>query len=159
MDNELLLGRKKVRDVQHLLVKDPTLVSPDADLDSVCASIVSDPKTRHVYVVDENRKLLGAIRMNKMVEYLFPYTAMVEQGTKILKGKSTSPDAKIAADVMAETELYVKESTRLSEVARIFMRERINELPVVDDDMVVTGQINFYEIIIGYLNDKKGNNQ
>ncbi len=159
MDKELSLGRKKVRDVQHLLVKHPTLVKAGDDLDSVCASIVSDPKTRHVYVVDDNNKFLGSIRMNKMVEYLFPYTALVEQGTKVLKGKSTSPDATHASDVMGETKLYVKESASLSEVARIFMRERINELPVVDDNMVVTGQINFYEIIIGYLNDKKGDNQ
>ncbi len=159
MDNELLLGRKKVKDVQHLLVKDPTLVREDDDLDSVCASIVSDLRTRHVYVVDENKKFLGAIRMNKMVEYLFPYTALVEQGSNILKGKSTSPDARYAADVMGETNLYVKESNSLSEVARIFMRERINELPVVDDDMIITGQINFYEIIMGYLDDKKGDNQ
>ncbi len=159
MDNELLLGRKKVYEVQHLLVKNPTLVRADDDLDSICASIVSDPKTRHVYVVDENKKFLGAIRMNKMVEYLFPYTAMVEQGSKVLKEKAISPKSKLAKEVMGETELYVKESTRLSEVARIFMRERINELPVVDDNMIVTGQVNFYEIIIGYLNDKKGDNQ
>lgn len=159
MDRELLLGRKKVSDVQHLLVKNPTLVREDDDLDSVCASIVHDSKTRHVYVVDANNKFLGAIRMNKMVEYLFPYTALVEKSAKVLKGKAASPDAKCAADVMGERNLFVKEKTSLSEVARIFMREQINELPVVDDNMNITGQINFYEIIIGYLNDKKGDSQ
>ena len=159
MDKELLLGKKKVRDVQELLVKHPTVVRADDDLDSVCASVVSDPKTRHVYVVDDDNKLLGTIRMNKMVEYLFPYTALVEQATKVLKGKATGADDTHASDVMDDSLLFVKESTSLSEVAKIFMRQKINELPVVDDNMVITGQINFYEIILGYLNDKKGDDQ
>lgn len=159
MDKELLLGKKKVKDVQELLVKHPTVVRADDDLDSVCASVVSDPKTRHVYVVDDGNKLLGTIRMNKMVEYLFPYTALVEQATKILKGKATGADDTHASDVMDDSLLFVKESTSLSEVAKIFMRQKINELPVVDDNMVITGQINFYEIILGYLNDKKGDDQ
>lgn len=159
MDNELLLGKKTVREVKDLLVENPTVVRPDDDLDSVCASVVSDPKTRHVYVVDDNNKLLGAIRMNTMVEYLFPYTTLVEQGARILKGKAVSPDASHASDVMETKLIYVKESTTLSEVARIFMRERINELPVVNDEMIIVGQVNFYEIIMGYLKDKKGSNQ
>ncbi len=159
MDKELLLGKKKVKDVQELLVKHPTVVRADDDLDSVCASVVSDPKTRHVYVVDDDNKLLGTIRMNKMVEYLFPYTALVEQATKVLKGKATGADDTHASDVMDDSLLFVKESTSLSEVAKIFMRQKINELPVVDDNMVITGQINFYEIILGYLNDKKGDDQ
>ena len=158
MDKELLLGRKTVSEVRDLLVKDPTVVRANDDLDSVCASVVCDSKTRHVYVVDDDNKLLGSIRMNTMVEYLFPYTSLVEQGSKILKGKAVSPDARWAKEVMDTPLLYVKETTTLSEVARIFMREQINELPVVDDNMIIIGEVNFYEIIIGYLNDKKGGN-
>lgn len=159
MDNELLLGRKTVSEVKDLLVKNPTVVRLNDSLDSVCASVVHDPKTRHVYVVDDDNRLLGSIRMNTMVEYLFPYTTMVEQSSKILKGKAVGPDATHAEDVMDEKPLHVKESTTLSEVARIFMRERINELPVVSDDMVIIGQVNFYEIIIGYLGHKEGDEQ
>jgi predicted transcriptional regulator len=38
-------------------------------------------------------------------------------------------------------------------MAGILMQEKINELPVVDDDMHIVGQINIYEVIMVYLQE------
>jgi predicted transcriptional regulator len=36
-------------------------------------------------------------------------------------------------------------------MAHILIREKINELQVVDDDMRLIGQVNMYEVIARYL--------
>jgi CBS domain-containing protein len=41
----------------------------------------------------------------------------------------------------------------VDEMARILLREKITELPVVDADHRLVGQINMYEVIAGHLND------
>ncbi|MBN2712183.1 MAG: CBS domain-containing protein [Planctomycetes bacterium] len=152
-NNELDLDKKSVRDIRNLIVADATTISPDCEIVDILKAINSDLRTRHVYVVDEENRLLGDVRMNRMVEFLFPYTAMIEKGHDVLSGKFVPFGAKTAAEIMNREPSPVTENTHLSDVARIMMREQINELPVVDDEMHVVGEVNFYEIIAAYLNE------
>ncbi len=52
---------------------------------------------------------------------------------------------------MNDEPYFVEESTPLFEMAEILIREKINELPVVDKDRRVIGQVNVYEIIAAFL--------
>jgi CBS-domain-containing membrane protein len=136
----------RVRDIRHLVVEEPVLVPPDLEIEGVLAATVRDPRTRHIYVVAPDSTLLGAIRMNVLVEHLFPLVALA----------AGSPErgalwARTANDLMNPNPRFVVESNTLGELGPIFMEERINELPVLDGNGRILGQVNMHEVISGFL--------
>lgn len=153
MSDPIQLSDKKVENIRHLLVEEPTVINKKQSIDELLVSIVDDPRTRHVYVVNDANSLIGIVRMNKVVQYLFPFAAMIEHGTELSIGDLANFDIECVQDIMDENPCYVKGSISLSEMADILIRERINELPVVDDDMHLVGQINIYEVIMEYLHE------
>jgi len=155
MSRRIKLGDTKVADVQHLLVEEPTTIGTGQGIDELLGKIIADPRTRHVYVVDEAGVLIGTVRMNRVVQYLFPFAAMVEQGSELSIGNMANFNVKLVEDIMDERPKFVKSSTTLVDMATILMREKINELPVVDEDMQVIGQINIYEVIMAYLKETR----
>jgi CBS domain-containing protein len=149
------IGEMCVRDIRHLLVETPSVVHSDASLEELLAAMIDDTQTRHVYVVDDQNVMIGSIRMNSVVEYFFPLEMVVEFGSTLNIAKTSIFSATTARDLMNPTPRFVYESTSLGEMARILMREHINELPVVDEDKHLIGQVNVYELIAAYLKESK----
>ena len=145
------LGQMLVRDARRLVVDTPVTVRPTASMEEVLTAIVSDPRTRHIYVTDRDGVLLGAIRMNVVVEYLFPLVALAVDTADVEDGRFATFRARTAAELMNPEPRFVTESTRLSDLAAIFMEEKINELPVIDAEHRVIGQVNVHEVIVRYL--------
>ncbi len=157
MDTREKLATTKVRDVRNLLVKVPTTVKASASTTEVLESIIADTRTRHVYVVDDSNRLIGSIRLNDVVNFLFPWVAAFEDrySSDVLEYDKMF-GAKTAEDIMRTDPLYVYETDSLEDVAKVMMENKINELPVVDGRGALIGQINMYEIIEAYLKIVKG---
>jgi CBS domain-containing protein len=145
------LGKMKVSDLRHLLIQKPTIISPDASIDELLKKMIEDPRTRHVYVVDSQMRLIGSVRLNRIIEYLFPFAALIEQGSQLFEKGIVLGAEKTVKDLMNCEPFSVEESTSLSEMAKILIREKINELPVVDQEGKILGEINVYEVVYGYL--------
>ncbi len=156
MENELLLGRKKVAEIKDLIIQNPSTVTPETPIREVMLKMTEDLRTRHVYVVDKDNYLVGEIRMSRMVKYLFPYTAMLELGADVAKNPSINFAAASAAEVMNNNPFKTYEDSSLSQVAKVFMNEKINELPVVTKDNKLCGEVNFFEIMVHYLAETGG---
>jgi len=153
MAPRMKLGNMKVRDVRHLLVKDPVIVSPDQMVEELLTVMNKDPRTRYAYVVDKKGRLIGSVRMSDVAKYLFPFEAVVDSSTELSVGKYASFEAKTVGDIMDDSPRFVKEATSLSDMANILVQEKINELPVVDDQMHIIGQLSLYEITTAYLKE------
>lgn len=151
MKSRLLLGDLQVKDIHHLLVENPASVPPESPLRDVLAKMTEDLRTRQVYVVDSKDHLLGAVRMNSVVEYLFPYDAIIEKNISLYHTYLPEIGAQTAADLMISPAVRVTGETTLGEMARLLMREGVNELPVVDEQDRLIGQVNMYEAISAYL--------
>ncbi len=151
--NKIKLERKTAKDVKDLLMEQPATVELDQTIDDVLNSTIEGRRTQHVYVVDSEKRLVGSIRMNTIVEYLFPYASLSEKAGEVLSGWMPRIGAKTAGDLMNTDSLAVEETTPLSDVARILMREKINELPIIDKQSRIVGRINMNGIIASYLND------
>ena len=147
MDKRHQLAKIKIEEIMDLVVATPTTIKADADIDDVIIKINDDLKTRHVYVVDDENRLIGSVRMNTIVQYLFPLGAIFTAGITTYNNLNVNIFSKKVSDVMKKDPFYVKPNAQLSEIASIMINEKINELPVVDDDMKIVGQINVYEII------------
>jgi len=147
-------GEAKVDNIRHLLVEDPTCAAPDEPIERLLEAMVADLRTRHVYVVDEDRRLLGVVRMNRVVEFLFPYAVCGEESHDGFARAGDLVDlleARRVREIMNPSPSAVRPTTPLAEVCRILAREQINELPVVDEQNRVVGQVNVYEVIRRYL--------
>jgi len=103
-------------------------------------------------VIDQMHEL-NIDQIPRIVEYLFPFETMVEHGTEMSIGQLANFEAETVKDIMNESPSFVKKSAFLGDMAGILLQEKINELPVVDDDMRVVGQINIYEVIMSYLKE------
>jgi CBS domain-containing protein len=151
MNESIRLADLMVRDIRHLLVEDPATTSPNASLLEVMEEMKKDLRTRHVYVLDESGRLLGTVRMGAVVQSLFPFDALVELDTPLYEAYVPRLGVKTAVDLMHKPPVRVTEETSLGDMARLLIREAINELPVVDENERLIGQVNVYETLKAYL--------
>ena len=169
MLREELWDNMTVADVYKLIVTETHCVTPETTLVELLPVFNEDLRTRHVYVVDNANVLVGVVRMNDIVRFLFPYASLKEDGHSAGFEFSLNVNVKHMRDQNEETVLChtvaelmndeprsVTESTRLDDMAAILIQEKINELPVVDDARKVIGQVNVYEVIHAFL-EKVGN--
>ena len=64
----------KMKEVmQHLENRDLPCVSQNSDISEVIRVAVRFPHTRLVYVIDEQKKLLGVITIGALMRHLYPY--------------------------------------------------------------------------------------
>jgi len=145
------LGHLKVADIQHLVVTEPSVIGPDASMEELLNCMLSDLRTRTVYVVDDDRRLLGCVRMDRVVDRLFPLEAIVSRSFEASLREASALNAKTVRKLMIEGVTAVKDTTSLADVARTLMKEKVQELAVVDADGRLVGEVNVYEIIKAYL--------
>ncbi len=132
----------KVKSVRCLITKDASTVKKDADAMTTAKEIVKDPKTRSVYVVDSDNKLLGIIPAMNFTQYLF-YEYVPDE---FFYYKAIRPIEEITAEDIMLPPVYVKEEDTLDTAFQKMFSENLKELSVVDDEMHVMGDLNILEL-------------
>ena len=136
----------KVKEIKNRITVKPPVVKEDASIKDVVNKLLEDPRSRSVYVVDDNGVLKGIIP-----------TDVILKATHLLKGKRTVDDedtfeditistARIARDLM-HSPVYVHEDDDVLDVLEAMVEEGFQELPVVNRENKVTGDLNCLEII------------
>jgi len=151
MDKRSLLNALTVENIWELVVDNPTSIGPDASLPELLETMVEDTRTRHVYVVDEQRQLIGEVRMTTVTGLLFPLQVMGSVILDFYAFRHVNLDGKTVREIMNKKPRSVRPDTCLDELARILLQEKITELPVVDAHNKLVGQVNVYEIVKAYL--------
>jgi CBS domain-containing protein len=150
LDNRSLASLK-VSDIEHLLVVEPAWVLESASVDAVMEKMIADLRTRWIYVVDQDRRLLGGVPMNALIEILFPLEAIIERTDSLYEAYFPRVSAKTAGELMLAPIPSVSTDTFLEKLADLLLSNRINEMPVVDSNNVLTGEVNVSEVIKAYL--------
>ena len=149
------LAKIKVQNIKDLIVKKPAIVTAKTPINEVLKKIIEDTRSRHAYIVNDENILIGSIRVNNIIQYLFPTTILLDSSEAPHIGSFMEySSATTAGDIMNTNPSYVFEDTLLAEMAQIMMREKINELPVVDKNKKIIGEVNILEIIAYYLKIK-----
>ena len=135
-----------VADVRYIHTQLPVTIKANDSICSILKAGISGKRCRNIYVVDADDTLLGVIRINNVLRNLFPVTSLA---SGIDGGLDSLPafNADTAGELMTKPALYVTESTPLNKAAAILIRENLLELPVVDDDNRIIGQLDASEII------------
>ncbi len=150
------LYETKVKDIRKFIVKDPTLAKPEETINSVLKKIIADVRSRHAYIVDSQGKLIGSLRINNIIAFLFPSVFFMDEYTSIPVSSFVDyTNAKLVKDIMNSDPSFVYEDTPLKDMVKIMLEEKINELPVVDKDKKVIGEVNVMELITYYLQISK----
>ncbi len=133
-----------VEEVADRLIVEPSTVSPDADIGELIDEMLANPIARKVYVVDENGGLMGMVTTETLLR-LIGYRVGVRTGTlsfykflrDCLKGR--------VRDVM-EAPVFVRPNNKLKDALLKMIEEHMNDIPVVDEDGKLIGELNSLEL-------------
>ncbi len=142
----------KVKDVMDLVTHEPAIVREDEPLPKVLKEMVKDPKTQTVYVVNDKEQLVGIITLNMALQYLFNEyipPEYLEFNISVIEG------TKATAKELMLPPLYVKKDDDVSEAFVKMFKYHIHEIPVVDEDMHIIGDVHGLELIEKWLNKNK----
>jgi len=143
---------KKVRDIRNLITPNASMVDENTPLSKVAEEIIKDPKTTAVYVIDKDKKLKGVIPLEELIQYLYyeyiPEDYILYHFPLIISKNAT------AQDIMLPP-VYVKDTDSITDAFKKMFRNRMSEVPVVDDDMHVIGDLNMLELIAAWLSSVK----
>jgi Mg/Co/Ni transporter MgtE len=151
MDKRSLLNSLTVEDIWELVVDNPSTIGLDIPIVELLEKMVEDTRTRHVYVVDEQQHLVGVVRMTAVTGLLFPLQALNVEMSDPYLFQHVNLGGRTVRDVMDKKPHSVRADTGLQDLARVLLKEKITELPVIDKANLLIGQVNMYEIIKAYL--------
>jgi len=142
---------KKIRvsKIRKFITEKASIVDKDEGLMAIAKKIVEDPKTRSVYVVAQDHKLIGLIPVNYLVQYLF-YEYVPDE---FLYYRAVKPLEEVKATDIMIPPVFVKEDDTLDVAFNKMAYHNIKELPVVDKDMKITGDLNILELIIAWIRE------
>jgi len=138
----------KVKQIRKLLKTEPTLVHKDDDIESSVFSLTDDPMVRSLFVVDENKKLIGIIALRDIVSFAFKdYIDTDKIGYEMVKNAL----AKKAEDLISIYDVYVKEEDSFTQCFNLMFNNNLESIPVVDDNKSVIGVVNMLELLTIWL--------
>jgi CBS-domain-containing membrane protein len=143
------VGKLTVSDIRKSIIENPAVVKIGTSIQNALRKLIEEHHTRHIYVTDKDGKMIGSVRVNNMIEYLFPYETFWQRSSEI--AISSLFLKQNLEDIICRDFKYVHDSTKVSDMIGIMLREKINELPVLDSEMRIIGEVNILEVIKAYL--------
>jgi len=146
------MERIKEKNIKDLITQQVSVVHENDDLLKVAEKIIEDPKTRSVYVLDDKERLVGVIPVIELVQYLYCKYIPEEYLSYHFPLKlSGEPKAR---DIMLPP-VYVRDDDNLEVAFKKMLKNNLEELPVVDENMHVTGDLNILELIRAWVEVNK----
>lgn len=136
-----------------MVTSEPTVVREDESVASISVRMVDDPRTQTVFVVDGAGKLVGMILIRTLLEYI--YSEYIPPEYLEFEYPPARGEMAKARDVMIPP-VFVRSNDPVSEAFRKMLEYNVIELPVVDEDMHVVGDINGLELIHAWLKARSG---
>lgn len=133
----------KVKDFHENNPEKLDLISPDKSLDEVYKSMVKDRATRVVYVVNDDKKLLGIIEIGILINL---YGAKYATGPIDILTRFSKLLANTAKDIMGSP-ISVKMEDHFKKAISLMLETQTYDIPVVDNKKRVIGSVNCFELL------------
>ncbi len=142
--------------VKDIMSKDVVTVYETNTIEEV-ARIFIDKKISGVPVVDSQRKIVGIISEGDLVfqqkklnppVFLSFFDGVIQVGKSAFFNEIKKISAFLVKDLMTKEDLIIaKETADVSEVASLLIENKVNRIPIVDDENKVVGIVTRYDII------------
>jgi CBS domain-containing protein len=136
-----------VGDVYDQIVKRPSTVKPSAKIRDAIEEMLQNPISRKVYVVDDDGKLMGTVTTETILR-LLGYRVGVREGGAISFYRFLRDALKEDVLSVMQKSTAVKKETRLTDVLQLMIENHLNDLPVVDDQGRLIGEVISLELFI-----------
>jgi len=133
-----------VEEVSDNLVVEPSTISKNANIREVIDVMLENPITRKVYVVDGEGKLIGMVTTETLLR-LIGYRVGVRTGTLSFYRFLRDALEEVVENVM-ETPVYIRSESMLTEALLKMLDEHMNDMPVVDGQGKLMGELNSLEL-------------
>ena len=139
--DELRLG-----DLGDIVSKMPPTLQKDASIGQALDAMLADARSRKAYVIDTEGNLVGVVTGESVLELLRERGADRRNDSKEFTDLARSLLKKGVEQVIKRPR-PVMLSTSMKEVLSIMMAEHIEDLPVVDEDYKLIGELIGSEMI------------
>ena len=146
-----MIKETKIKDMRMLVTPYPAFVDKNATTDDVAKMMIANPRLKTVYVVNHELKLLGGITLKRLIRQEFSDLLpnnFEYFGALDFIGKNTAFD-------MIERLVYVKEEDTLKTAFLKMYENELDELPVVDDNLQLIGNIDLLELLTILIEKKE----
>lgn len=154
----LLTRRTTVEECDRLSVIGPNLVRLNHTLVQIVESIEQLPQTQTIAVVDEFGKLKGIIPISQIVddifleicpeEFLADINDLGDAQDYALKTRLSNV---LIAGEMMRPPVFVRPQDTIVQAFRKMHKGDLRGIPIVDENMVVTGYLDWFEIMSAWL--------
>jgi Mg/Co/Ni transporter MgtE len=141
------LREELVRDAETLIVCDPATVQLGSKVIDAVDSILKDPRTQTVYVVDMYNKLMGTITVNDLLKI-----SAIQVGAyrkfKVLNFFTYMSllYSEIVDEIMRKP-IAVRKEDKFLKALQIMEENDLADLPVIDDSGELIGELNGLEML------------
>lgn len=142
------MKKLKVRNARRLIAERPTTVTLDETIEELVLAITEDPKTRTLFVVDKEKRLKGVVSLKDLVRATFTTLANLDS---LGHSAITAALSHRASDISYGTMVYVKDNDSLESALTKMLDSGLEEIPVVDDDLQVIGELSILELLTVWL--------
>jgi CBS domain-containing protein len=140
----MLRGRQldelDVKDLGDIVTRMPPTVQKSATIEDALNAMLSDPRSGKVYVIDVEGNLVGVVTGLSILDALGEHTLDQRGGPKS-SAHLTRSILSESVERLIKKPKPVKLSTPLKEALSIIVAEQIADLPVVDDDYKLIGEL------------------
>ncbi len=158
VDVEKLLHRNvedlDVEDVADLCVAEPSMVQTGDPIWKMISALVEKPTNRTVHVVDAKQKLIGIISFRDVIRVTNARIGARRKGISAFI-KYLRDVFKEDVDELMRRPVKVKLSTNLLEALEKMEEFKMNDMPIVDNEGKLVGDLKGLEILRFALEDVK----
>lgn len=127
---------------QEIMVKDPVSIRPNHKLKDVL-KLMKQHGVSHLIVTDENKTLKGVIAKSDILKHILEVLERTTGRTYTsLELNNISVDM-----VMTKKVIHINSETRYNEIKNIIVDNKINCIPVTDENLSVQGIITSYDLL------------
>ena len=137
--------RKKVEDLlEQLGERDLPLTGPEATTPELIETLSRFPRSRMLYVVDQAGHLLGALTLGSLVRHHY---APSQDAGLLGRGTLRLLTTETAEDMMLRHPLSAELDQDLGSLARQMVRHNVKEVPVLDRQGKVVGDLTILDLL------------
>ena len=133
----------KIKDMRMLVTPYPTFVDKKASLDDIAKMLIANPCLKSVYVVDDKLKLIGRVTLKELIKHEF--MDLVPSSFEYFDALEFIGDN--TAEELMSAPVYVKDDDTLKTAFVKMYENDLEELPVVDEDIHLIGNIDLIELL------------
>ncbi len=141
----------KIKDIRMLVSPYSVFVNKQGSLDDIAKMFIADPSLKSVYVVNNEQQLVGRVTLKKLIKHefmnLIPTSFEYFDALEFIGNKS--------AEELMIAPFYVKDDDTLKTAFIKMYENDLEELPVVDNNLHLIGNLNLIELLTILIEKKE----